>query len=93
LEQIAVEHGWQIVAKDVMPDHVQLFVRVGPTDAPAQVVRAFGGRTAGVLRRELAYLRGLVKVFWSPSYFAASVGSVSESTVRRYIERQWGAVV
>jgi REP-associated tyrosine transposase len=45
-----------------------------------------------VLRQELAYLRRLVKVLWSPSYFAASVGSVSESTVRRYIERQWGAV-
>ena len=34
-----------------MPDHVHLFVRVGPTDAPAQVVRAFKGRTARVLRR------------------------------------------
>ena len=29
------------------------------------------------------------KVLWSPSYFAASVGYVSESTVRRYIEHQW----
>ena len=28
-----------------MPDHVRLFVRVGPTDAPAPVVRAFKGRT------------------------------------------------
>ena len=30
---------WQIVAKVVMPDHVHLFVRVGPTDAPAELVR------------------------------------------------------
>ncbi len=29
---------------------------------------------------------------WSPSYFAASVGYVCESTVRRYIEHQWDAV-
>jgi REP element-mobilizing transposase RayT len=49
LEQIAAEHGWQIVAQEVMPDHVHLFVRVGPTDAPASVVRAFKGRTARVL--------------------------------------------
>jgi len=27
------------------------------------------------------------------SYFAASVGYVSESTVRRYIEHQWDAVM
>lgn len=37
LEQIAAEHGWEIVATEVMPDHVLLFVRVGPTDAPEQV--------------------------------------------------------
>ena len=57
-----------------MPDHVHLFVRVGPTDAPAAVVRAFKGRTARVLRAEFPYLRRFAKVLWSPSYFAASVG-------------------
>jgi putative transposase len=44
------------------------------------------------LRAEFRYLRGLAKVLWLPSYFAASVGYVSESTVRRYIEHQWDAV-
>ena len=92
LEQIADERGWQIVAKEVMPDHVHLFVRVGPTDAPAQIVRAFKGRTARVLRAEFPYLRNRAKVLWSPSCFAASVGYVSESTVRRFIEHQWDAV-
>jgi putative transposase len=93
LDQIADEHGWQIVAKEVMPDHVHLFVRVGPTDAAAQVVRAFKGRTARILRQEFPYLRNRAKVLWSPAYFAASVGYVSESTVRRYIEHQWDAVM
>jgi putative transposase len=92
LEQIAGEHGWQIVARELMPDHVHVFVRVGPTDAPAAVVRAFKGRTARVLRQEFPYLRRFAKVLWSPSYFAASVGYVSEATVRRYIEHQWDAV-
>ena len=92
LEQIAVEHGWEIVAKEVMPDHVHLFVRVGPADAPAAVVRAFKGRTAGVLRAGFAYLRRFARVLWSRSYLAASVGYVWESTVRRYVEHQWDAV-
>ena len=93
LERIADEHGWQIVAKEVMPDHVHLLVRVGPTDAPAAVVRAFKGRTARVLRQELPQLRNQAKVLWSPSCFAASVGDVWESMVRRYIEHQWDAVM
>jgi putative transposase len=45
-----------------------------------------------VLRAEFAYLCRFAKVLWSPSYFAASVGYVLESTVRRYIEHQWDAV-
>jgi putative transposase len=93
LEQVADEHGWEIVAKEVMPDHVHLFVRVGPTDAAASVVRAFKGRTARVLRQEFPHLRSRAKVLWSPSYFAASVGYVSESTVRRDIKHQWDAVM
>jgi putative transposase len=92
VEQIAAEHGGEIVAKEVMPDLVHLFVWVGPTDVSAAVVRAFTGRTARVLRAEFPYLRRFEKGLWSPSYFAASVGYVSESTMRRYIEHQWDAV-
>jgi putative transposase len=92
LEQIAAEHGWQIVAKEVMPDHVHLFVRVGPTEAPAAAVRAFKACTARVLRQGFPYLRRLAPVVWSPSYFAASIGYVWESTVRDYLEHQWAAV-
>ena len=76
-----------------MPDHVHLFVLVGPAETLASVVRAFKGRTARMLRQEFAHLRNHAKVLWSPSYFAASVGYVSESTVRRYIEHQWDAVM
>ena len=59
LEQIADEHAWQIMAKEVMPDHGHLFVPVGPTDAPAQVVRAFKfkGRAARLLRCEFPHVR------------------------------------
>ena len=88
LEQIADEHAWQIMAKEVTPDHVHLFVRVGPTDAPAQVVRAFKfkGRTA-----RAAALR--VSAFARPregvvvTVVLRGVGRLRlESTVRRYIE-------
>jgi putative transposase len=87
-DEIAAGNGWQIVAREVMPDHVHIFVRVGPTDSPAEVARRFKGRTWRVLRGEFAWL-GRKKVLWSKSYFAASVGYVSEATVRRCIEHQW----
>ena len=83
VEQIVAEHGRAIAAHEVMPDHVQLFVRVGPSDAPASVVGAFKGRTARVLRAEFPHLRTFAKVLWSPAY----------SMLRRYIEHQCDAVL
>lgn len=94
-EQIAgivAERGWQIVAHDVMPGCVHLFALVGPTDAPTGVVRAFKGRTARVVRALFAYLRRFARMLWS-LYFATSIGYVRETTIRRYIEHQWDAVL
>ena len=88
LAEIAEANGWEIVASEVMPDHVHIFVRVGSTDSPGEVARALKGRTARVLRQEFWWLRK-GPALWSKSYFAASVGYVSEATVRRYIEHQW----
>jgi putative transposase len=76
VDQIADEHGWEIVAKEVMPDHVGPLVRVGPTDRPVAVLRACKGRAARTLSQEFAYLRNRAQVWWSPSYFVASVGDV-----------------
>lgn len=78
------------LATDVMPDHAHLFVRVGPSDAPASMVRAFKGRAATVLRPESAYLGNRAKVLRSPSYFAAPWAMFG--TGRRYIKHQSDAV-
>ncbi len=91
LDEVAAENDWQIVAREVMPDHVHIFVRVRPTDSPAEVARRFKGRTSRVLRCEFPWL-GHKAVLWLKSYFVASVGYVSESTVQRCIEHQWDQV-
>lgn len=51
------------------------------------------GGTARVVRQEFRYMRNGATVLWSPLYLAASVGDVSESTLRGYIEDRWDAVV
>jgi putative transposase len=90
IHQTATERGWEIVALEVMPDHIHVFVRCGAADSPAVVAQAFKGRTSRVLRSEFAHLSRR-KALWSKSYFCASVGYVWESTVRHYIEHQWDA--
>ncbi len=90
LAEIAAEHGMTIHAVEVMPDHVHLFVESDPTLCVAEIVNRLKGRTSRVLRQEFPALRSRLPTLWSRSYFAATVGAVSEATIRRYIEAQKG---
>ena len=88
--ETAEEYGMTVHTMEVMPDHVHLFVEADPTLSVAEIVNRFKGRSSRVLRQEFAALRSRLPTLWSRSYFAATVGAVSEATVRRYIEAQKG---
>src|SRR5215472_16000790 len=75
-------------AMEVMPDHVRLFIAAVPTRSVAEIVNRFKGRTSRLLRDEFKSLRSRLPTLWSRSYFAATVGAVSEAAIRRYIETQ-----
>ncbi|WP_434091094.1 IS200/IS605 family transposase [Streptomyces flaveus] len=85
----ADERGWEIVALEVMPDHVHLFVKHDAKASASYVANQFKGFTSRVLRAEFPHLKSQLPTLWSSSYFAASVGAVSTQTVQRYIETQW----
>lgn len=83
------EQGWGIIALEVMPDHVHLFVRVWPTTSAAEVVKEVKGLTSHELREKHRSLLRLPSL-WTRSYFAASCGNVSSEAVQKYIESQKG---
>lgn len=89
IEQKCAEQGWEIVELAIQPDHIHLFVRVWPSVAAADVVKAVKGLTSHELRERYAVLRKLPSL-WTRSYFAATVGNVSNETVQRYIAAQKG---
>ena len=92
LYSISEEKGWKILAVEVMPDHVHLFVSVPPTEAPSEVVKCFKGQSARKLLiacPELVQQRDYRASFWAPSYFVASAGDVSSETIKQYIEGQY----
>lgn len=62
---LALEKDWDILALEVAPDHVHLFVGVKPTDASNQVAKAFKGRS-NYLRKEFPELLKLLSL-WSRS--------------------------
>lgn len=90
LGEKAAELGMTIHALEIMPDHVHLFVESDPTLCVAEIVNRFKGYSSRVLRSEFRELRSRLPTLWNRRYFAGTVGAVSESTIRRYIESQKG---
>ena len=88
--KVAAENEMTVHALEVMPDHVHVFVETDVRRAPAQIARLLKGTTSNRLRQEFKHLRSKLPTLWSRSYFVATVGTVSEATVRRYIEAQKG---
>lgn len=82
------EQAWTIEALEIMPDHVHLVIRSGPKASPAHIAHQIKGSTSHTLRREFRHLRSRMPTLWSKSYFVASIGRVSETTIRRYIAEQ-----
>ena len=76
--------------QEIMPDHVHLFIECGPTRSVAEIANRIKGYASRILRQEFASLRSRLPTLWSRSYYAGTVGHVSETTVRKYIESQRG---
>src|SRR5215475_5383359 len=90
IETVAAAYGLTVHAMEVMPDHVHLFIAADPTPSVTEIVNRSEGRTSRLLRDEFKSLRSRLPTLWSRSYFAATVGAVSEAAIRRYIETQKG---
>jgi putative transposase len=87
IEQVAQEKQVQILALEIQPDHLHLFVSVSPQMVVHLLVKAFKGRSSHILRDEFPLLRKL-PALWTNSYFVSTAGNVSSETIKKYIEAQ-----
>ena len=81
------ENRWRIIAMEIMPDRVHLFINAKPIDDPATIIRKIKGRASHHLRKEFPELLKL-PTLWTPSYFVSTAGNICTETVKRYIEAQ-----
>ena len=87
LAQVAEEKRVKILALEVQPDHLHLFVSCYPQMVVHKLVKAFKGRSSNILRKEIPSLLRLPSL-WTNSYFVSTAGNVSSETIRKYIEAQ-----
>lgn len=87
LHEKAGNLGITIQSMEAMPDHVHLFVAARPDTPISDIVKQLKGYSSYCLRRYFTYLREYPSL-WTRSYFAESVGHISEKTVVKYIASQ-----
>lgn len=89
--EICQQYDWGLLALEVMPDHIHVFVSAPPKIAPLMIGCTFKGMlTLGVFR-EFPNLKS--QRFWGSGLFSrgtyyGSAGTVSAETIKKYIEEQ-----
>jgi putative transposase len=84
----AMASGWEIAKLEIMPDHVHLFVKAHPVDAPHFIVGQLKGYSAHQLRQQFPELKRRMGTLWTRSYYIETIGHISEPTILKYIENQ-----
>src|SRR5215469_15416164 len=88
IRRLCEENHWKIGALSVQEDHVHLFLGAEPRTAPSLIANTLKGITARqVFKRFPAVKKQLWGgSFWSRSYYVGTVGDMTESTVKNYVE-------
>ena len=80
-------YQFNIIALEVMSDHIHLQVSTIPKHSPAELINKIKGKLGYELTKRYPHLN-TGKGVWSTSYFCATTGNVSSETIKKYIENQ-----
>ncbi|WP_036185955.1 IS200/IS605 family transposase [Marinobacter sp. ELB17] len=88
IQDIANNHGSEIIELEVMPDHVHLLIEVDPQYGIHKLIKSMKGVSSRTLRAEFPALKSRLPTLWSNSYFVSTVGGAPLEIVKQYIENQ-----
>lgn len=88
LAELCAETECDLLAVEVMPDHVHLLVQVDPQFGIHKFVKLAKGRSSRLLRQEFAWLKSRLPTLWTNSYFLSTVGGAPLSVIKQYVENQ-----
>jgi putative transposase len=88
IRQVAEQYNAEVIALEVMPDHVHLLVEVDPQFGIHRLVKNIKGASSHYLRQEFETLRTRIPTLWTNSYFVSTVGGSPLSVIKQYVEQQ-----
>lgn len=84
---VCQELGATIKAFEIMPNHIHIFVSYTYKEPINKLIKKMKGVSSNLLRKEFPELKKM-PTLWSRSFFVASIGNVSEETIKKYIDEQ-----
>ena len=88
IHEKAAQLDCKVIALEIMPDHVHLFIEAPPVHSPNMIVGQIKGYSSRVLREEFGYLKTRLPTLWTRSYFVSTHGHISDALIRKYIQEQ-----
>jgi putative transposase len=88
IHKAALRHRAEIIALEIMPDHVHLLVEVDPQFGIHRLVKHIKGVTSHDLRKEFPSLSSRLPSLWTNSYFCSTVGGAPLEVIKQYVENQ-----
>lgn len=88
IRQTCDELKVEIIAMEIMPDHVHLLLECDPQFGIHRVVKRLKGKSSRLLREEFPYLKSRLPTLWTNSVFYSTVGGAPLSVIKQYVENQ-----
>jgi REP-associated tyrosine transposase len=88
LHETCLRYQAEVVAVEIMPDHVHLLVEVDPLFGIHRLVKKLKGVTSHNLRKAVPVLKSRLPTRWTNSYFVRTVGGAPLAVIQQSVENQ-----
>jgi len=88
IRQVAAKYSAEIIAIEIMPDHVHVLVEVDPQFGIHRLVKNLKGVSSHILRQEFPTLKSKLPTLWTNPYFVSTVGGAPLAIIKQYVENQ-----
>jgi putative transposase len=88
ISEICTKRKSEILALELMPDHVHLLVEVDPQYGIHRLIKEIKGNSSHFLRKKYKHLCTRLPTLWTNSYFVSTFGGAPISIVKQYVEAQ-----
>jgi len=88
IRQVAAKYQAEIVALEIMPDHVHRLVDGEPQFGIRRFIKNLEFVSSHTLQKEFRRLKSRLPTLWTNSYFVSTVGGAPLAVMKQYVEQQ-----